>query len=139
MKKLLLTAALVAFAGVAHAELVSDGGLGIQDRSTAGTFQADNNLSVGANADISGNLSVDGDTTLGINHDDDTSVSGGLTVGGNSTTYGSSTTTNNATTYGTTWTGALTVNGGADFNSDCLLYTSPSPRDRQKSRMPSSA
>ena len=24
-------------------------------------------------------------------------------------------------------------------NSDCLLYTSPSPRDRQKSRMPSSA
>ena len=26
------------------------------------------------------------------------------------------------------------------FNSkDCLLYTSPSPRDRQKSRMPSSA
>ena len=25
------------------------------------------------------------------------------------------------------------------FPSDCLLYTSPSPRDRQKSRMPSSA
>ena len=25
------------------------------------------------------------------------------------------------------------------FNIDCLLYTSPSPRDRQKSRMPSSA
>ena len=25
------------------------------------------------------------------------------------------------------------------MNSDCLLYTSPSPRDRQKSRMPSSA
>ena len=24
-------------------------------------------------------------------------------------------------------------------NMDCLLYTSPSPRDRQKSRMPSSA
>ena len=30
----------------------------------------------------------------------------------------------------------------SDFSrlkSDCLLYTSPSPRDRQKSRMPSSA
>ena len=27
---------------------------------------------------------------------------------------------------------------GADY-IDCLLYTSPSPRDRQKSRMPSSA
>ena len=26
-----------------------------------------------------------------------------------------------------------------DQNSHCLLYTSPSPRDRQKSRMPSSA
>ena len=26
-----------------------------------------------------------------------------------------------------------------DQNSPCLLYTSPSPRDRQKSRMPSSA
>ena len=25
------------------------------------------------------------------------------------------------------------------FFRDCLLYTSPSPRDRQKSRMPSSA
>ena len=26
-----------------------------------------------------------------------------------------------------------------DFGMGCLLYTSPSPRDRQKSRMPSSA
>ena len=26
-----------------------------------------------------------------------------------------------------------------DSNGTCLLYTSPSPRDRQKSRMPSSA
>ena len=30
--------------------------------------------------------------------------------------------------------GAVDAQGG-----DCLLYTSPSPRDRQKSRMPSSA
>ena len=27
----------------------------------------------------------------------------------------------------------------ADMSQSCLLYTSPSPRDRQKSRMPSSA
>ena len=27
----------------------------------------------------------------------------------------------------------------SDYNWTCLLYTSPSPRDRQKSRMPSSA
>ena len=26
-----------------------------------------------------------------------------------------------------------------DLSNSCLLYTSPSPRDRQKSRMPSSA
>ena len=29
--------------------------------------------------------------------------------------------------------------GFADRYASCLLYTSPSPRDRQKSRMPSSA
>ena len=28
---------------------------------------------------------------------------------------------------------------GAGVNNICLLYTSPSPRDRQKARMPSSA
>ena len=32
------------------------------------------------------------------------------------------------------------VDGAGDtLSGDCLLYTSPSPRDRQKSRMPSSA
>jgi len=31
------------------------------------------------------------------------------------------------------------VGGGAEFASGCLLYTSPSPRDRTRSRMPSSA
>ena len=31
------------------------------------------------------------------------------------------------------------TNSSADVTLDCLLYTSPSPRDRQKSRMPSSA
>ena len=44
------------------------------------------------------------------------------------------------------WT--ITSTGGSDFQlaeyaggwlRHCLLYTSPSPRDRQKSRMPSSA
>ena len=31
------------------------------------------------------------------------------------------------------------VVSGIPFDNSCLLYTSPSPRDRQKSRMPSSA
>ena len=38
--------------------------------------------------------------------------------------------------------GALSGNGDTIDHAvdyDCLLYTSPSPRDRQKSRMPSSA
>ena len=33
----------------------------------------------------------------------------------------------------------LVAQGGLTGLVDCLLYTSPSPRDRQKSRMPSSA
>ena len=36
--------------------------------------------------------------------------------------------------------GQLTTKGGVlEVYMGCLLYTSPSPRDRQKSRMPSSA
>ena len=33
----------------------------------------------------------------------------------------------------------LFLNDQVDLSRSCLLYTSPSPRDRQKSRMPSSA
>ena len=34
---------------------------------------------------------------------------------------------------------ATVVSVNADFFTDCLLYTSPSPRDLYRSRMPSSA
>ena len=34
---------------------------------------------------------------------------------------------------------SLNLYGQWPWKRDCLLYTSPSPRDRQKSRMPSSA
>ena len=33
----------------------------------------------------------------------------------------------------------MIVNDSGDFSGSCLLYTSPSPRDRTRSRMPSSA
>ena len=33
----------------------------------------------------------------------------------------------------------LRIHANFEHHRDCLLYTSPSPRDRQKSRMPSSA
>ena len=35
--------------------------------------------------------------------------------------------------------GAVNIPGTESHFDNCLLYTSPSPRDRQKSRMPSSA
>ena len=34
---------------------------------------------------------------------------------------------------------AAELSGGTQFLKDCLLYTSPSPRDLSTSRMPSSA
>ena len=37
------------------------------------------------------------------------------------------------------WEEHYDTDGYKIFNIGCLLYTSPSPRDRQKSRMPSSA
>ena len=38
-----------------------------------------------------------------------------------------------------TWKGAISDSNCNAKHPACLLYTSPSPRDRQKSRMPSSA
>ena len=35
--------------------------------------------------------------------------------------------------------GGEAIQNSANKNKTCLLYTSPSPRDRQKTRMPSSA
>ena len=40
--------------------------------------------------------------------------------------------------HGFEWAGVFDLTEGT-YNWSCLLYTSPSPRDRQKSRMPSSA
>ena len=43
------------------------------------------------------------------------------------------------TSYGNIATAVSSVKLGADDYLTCLLYTSPSPRDRTRSRMPSSA
>ena len=40
---------------------------------------------------------------------------------------------------GKPWDANMVLDDGGDLTQICLLYTSPSPRDRQKSRMPSSA
>ena len=42
-------------------------------------------------------------------------------------------------TFGKIIGGGMPVGAFGGSNKICLLYTSPSPRDRQKSRMPSSA
>ena len=52
------------------------------------------------------------------------------------------TTTLRAITGGVRWTGDIRFDGKSlrkMHTEDCLLYTSPSPRDRTRSRMPSSA
>ena len=43
--------------------------------------------------------------------------------------------------YPAVYLSGVDINGpsGLEMDDNCLLYTSPSPRDRQKSRMPSSA
>ena len=41
--------------------------------------------------------------------------------------------------YGLTAMGLIDSLARREMSRTCLLYTSPSPRDRQKSRMPSSA
>ena len=41
--------------------------------------------------------------------------------------------------YYATYDNVSGTHNGIKLRQDCLLYTSPSPRDRQKSRMPSSA
>ena len=53
--------------------------------------------------------------------------------------FGTEAITTNADTHTTTIADGSTDPGRSLFLKYCLLYTSPSPRDRQKSRMPSSA
>ena len=81
-------------------------------------------LDVNGNGDISGNLVLGGDLTVnGTTTTLDTNLIGvdRIEVGANSSTV-----------VGV----AITQSGTADI---CLLYTSPSPRDKRQSRMPSSA
>ena len=65
------------------------------------------------------------------------------TIGGGATsaywTTSGSGTFANASSVTTTYTPSSTEINAGSVTLTCLLYTSPSPRDRQKSRMPSSA
>ena len=93
--------------------------------------------------DASGNFSVGNDLTV----DGALIVSGMATLGGGSSVSWATTafnlsgtpdiTINNITGVAATFSGNVTVGGSLIY--DCLLYTSPSPRDGLLSRMPSSA
>ena len=63
--------------------------------------------------------------------------SGGVLIGSGGSSSGSY--TFSGLTPGTEYGGWVTDEGSINLPWSCLLYTSPSPRDRQKSRMPSSA
>ena len=78
-----------------------------------------------------------------VNAQNDVVLLGGGTTGGVTPPpaitdpNGGTTDTGNIDSNGDTTTGDTT--GGDDGSTLCLLYTSPSPRDRTRSRMPSSA
>ena len=105
------------------------------------------------NTVIAGTLSVAGNVDLGDAASDDIAVNGSITtalIPKTEVNIGSASKKWNEvhanSFYGD---GANLTNTGATLNeptsgsqrlvTTCLLYTSPSPRDRQKSRMPSSA
>ena len=122
----------------------------IRDLDIKGDLRIEGNvLETNGHTEIDGRLEVNEETTLNSTLDVSgaTTLTSTLDVTG-ATTLSSTLDVTDATTVG----GTLEVNGDTTFNSDltisgdlhivngdCLLYTSPSPRDRQKSRMPSSA
>ena len=89
--------------------------------STTAISQLNSNVTVADSGTGTVTVTVDGNTEMTI-----TDV--GVRIHGNLTVDGTETTINTAT---------LSVED--NIIEVCLLYTSPSPRDRQKSRMPSSA
>ena len=92
----------------------------------------------------SASTSPDGDNTETVTIDDlDIQLTSGLATFGSCDSL-----LTHLQTEGAERVGAFGFNGNGGFffgdgvaveDEDCLLYTSPSPRDRQKSRMPSSA
>ena len=79
-----------------------------------------------------------GDSISGFTLVEQQTTIGDRTVNVGDILFGS-TTTNNVHHYDAASGTSSVLIDGNDLGLDCLLYTSPSPRDRQKSRMPSSA
>ena len=64
---------------------------------------------------------------------------GAATIQANSVALGTDTTGNYVATIADSGGGGITVANSGSESAACLLYTSPSPRDVEESRMPSSA
>ena len=111
-----------------------------------------------ATLDISGDADIDGTTNLDIvDIDGAVDMASTLSVGGDLTVTSSANSTLNITAggtsndslinfvHGSTTDGGITYDHNGAYASEqmqfrtCLLYTSPSPRDKRQSRMPSSA
>ena len=77
----------------------------------------------------------------GLSNEGDVIIKGNLQVDGTTTTVNSTQTTVNdpIMMVGDTTSTRTVMTAMANGASACLLYTSPSPRDRTRSRMPSSA
>ena len=114
--KLALVVALVNFTGIAMADTTSSGATTNDQTNTSGS-----------NTTITGGYSAENTTTYQSGSTNDTT----------STT--TNTTNNNNNTKPPVPTASAP--GMSAYSQDicCLLYTSPSPRDRTRSRMPSSA
>ena len=94
--------------------------------SNSGTVNFVSALSGNNNVTVTGNADIDGAITdIAV-----LAISGTSNIGADITTSGTQ-----------TYTGAVTLSAAVTLttSSDCLLYTSPSPRDATLSRMPSSA
>ena len=110
---------------------------------------ANSTINLTANTEVgrggAGTLNIDGgnynQTNANLVIGQSQSGTGFAQVANGTTTFSNGAQVNIGTAAATAGTGDTNTDSDINFNDGggCLLYTSPSPRDRQKSRMPSSA
>jgi len=106
---------------------------------TAEINAATGDLQLDGNLELEGDIGIAADTNLLQLAANALTINGTLGCGAITSTGAISDGAASTFTTGTT-IGTLTLaNGSITDSSGCLLYTSPSPRDRTRSRMPSSA
>ena len=135
--------------GVNYAGIITAPGFSASGNITAGSINIGNNIQLGnagvATAttfvgNLTGNVNNTGNLLLQIGGSEKFRVGGSGQLGIGGANYGTSgqVLTSGGSGSAPTWS---TINSDkiTEGNTDCLLYTSPSPRDLSTSRMPSSA